>query len=127
MGLFQEIFTWWNGQTMGTRLMTARQGVRVGEDEFGNCYYESRDGKRRWVIYDGEVNASKVPASWHGWLHHTFAEPPTKEPLPVKSWEKQHIPNMTGTPDAYRPKGSLHGPGERSKATGDYEAWSPEG
>lgn len=112
---------------MGTRLLTARQGVHVGDDEFGNSYYESRDGKRRWVIYDGEIEASKVPASWHGWLHHTYDEPPTKDPLPKRAWETAHQPNLTGTPDAYRPKGSLLRDGPRAKATGDYEAWSPDG
>ena len=32
----------------------------VGEDKNGNKYFESRSG-RRWVIYSGEVEASKIP------------------------------------------------------------------
>lgn len=127
MGVFREIFSWWNGQTIGTRVTIWRQGRYVGEDELGNRYYQTKDGRRRWVVYKGEADASKVTASWHGWLHHTFDEPPTRKPLPAKPWEKPHSPNMTGTPDAYRPKGSLAGGGERAKATGDYEAWSPDG
>ena len=127
MSVFREIFSWWNGQTIGTRWNTWRTGRQVGEDEMGNRYYQSKDGRRRWVIYKGEVEASKVTADWHGWLHHTYEEPPTRAPLPKKTWEKPHSPNMTGTPEAYRPKGSLARDGVRAKATGDYEAWSPEG
>ena len=130
MSVFRDLFTWWNGQTLGTRVFTARRGKRVGEDEQGNQYYQTRDGKRRWVIYAGEADASRVPSDWHGWLHHTVPNPPTRAPLPRKAWEKPHRPNMTGTPEAYRPKGSIAGPtgepGARPKATGDYEAWSPE-
>ena len=37
--LLLQIFTWWNGQTLGTRFFTWRFGKRVGEDEFGNVYY----------------------------------------------------------------------------------------
>ncbi|HAH08944.1 MAG TPA: NADH:ubiquinone oxidoreductase subunit NDUFA12, partial [Alphaproteobacteria bacterium] len=82
--------------------------------------------KRRWVIYKGIAEASKVPPEWHGWLHYTVAEPPTVAPPLVKPWEREHEPNWTGTAMAYRPPGSLLGPGTRHHATGDYEAWRPE-
>lgn len=126
MSLFLQLFTWWNGQTLGTRLFTAREGQRVGEDEQGNQYYQTKDGKRRWVIYNGEAEASRVTPDWHGWLHHTYEEPPTKAPLARKSWEKPHKPNLTGTPEAYRPDGSILTPADRPKVVGDYEAWKPE-
>src|SRR5690606_39983243 len=52
-----QFFTWWNGQTLGTRFHTWRHGKRVGEDQAGNVYYEggvNSDGRtRRWVIYNG--------------------------------------------------------------------------
>lgn len=118
---------------MGARFHIGRRGVFVGTDDFGNTYYEAKDTrdsydgrKRRWVIYQGYAEASKVPAEWHGWLHHTFEEPPTREPLLRRAWEKDHLPNMSGTVNAWRPKGSLTRGGERQRATGDYEAWSPE-
>jgi NADH:ubiquinone oxidoreductase subunit len=126
MGLVRLIFTWWNGATIGTRLMTWLYGRSVGEDKFGNRYYQSGSGLRRWVIYKGSVEASRVPPDWHGWLHHTFREPPTVQPFPIKAWEKDHIPNMTGTLGARRPQGSLASKGERPPATGDYEPWKPE-
>jgi NADH:ubiquinone oxidoreductase subunit len=126
MAWFQRIFVWWRGTTIGTHLFTMRRGERVGEDECGNIYYQTGDGKRRWVVYNGEIEASCVSADWHGWLHHTFAEPPTKMPLKRQQWEKDHQPNLTGTPEACRPKGSLLREGLRAKSGADYEAWSPQ-
>ncbi len=116
--------TWWNSATLGTSLFTWRKGVKVGEDEEGNVFYESREGNRRWVIYNGEAEASRVSPDWHGWLHHTWDEPPTKKPLVKKAWEKPHHENLTGTALAYAPAGSIRrsAPAERS----DYEAWTPE-
>ena len=74
-----RVLTWWNGQTLNTQLFTWRKGVRVGEDELGNVYYENREKSKRWVIFNGEIEASKVSPDWHGWLHHTWDEPPTKK------------------------------------------------
>jgi NADH:ubiquinone oxidoreductase subunit len=133
--VLKTLFTWWNGATPGVYFTAWKRGSLVGQDAEGNRYYEARDArdsyddkrKRRWVIYKGYAEASKVPPEWHGWLHHTFDEPPTKEPLKRRSWEKDHIPNLTGTVEAWRPAGSIARAGERPHATGDYEAWSPEG
>ena len=116
--------TWWNSQTWGTQLFTWRNGQKVGEDNQGNVFYETKDGKKRWVIFNGEAEASRIDPDWHGWLHRTWDEPPTDKPLAHKSWEKPHQENLTGTALAYAPAGSLRraDPVERS----DYEAWSPE-
>lgn len=127
MGILNTLLravTWWNGQTLNTQIWTARKGVRVGEDEQGNVYYRTHDDARRWVIYNGEAEASRVSPDWHGWLHMTFDEPPTVKPLAHKDWEKPHSENLTGTAMAYAPAGSLRraDPAPRT----DYEAWSPE-
>ncbi|MBD3624047.1 MAG: NADH:ubiquinone oxidoreductase subunit NDUFA12, partial [Rhodobacteraceae bacterium] len=98
MSLLAQLFTWWNGQTIATRMFTSRNGQKVGEDEQGNVFYQTADGAKRWVIYNGEAEASRVSPEWHGWLHHTFQVPPSKEPLPRKPWEKPQVPNATGTP-----------------------------
>jgi NADH:ubiquinone oxidoreductase subunit len=115
--------------TLGTLLFTWLAGRFVGADKYGNRYYRrrarDRRKERRWVLYRGEDEASKVPADWHGWLHHTLEKPPTEEPLPAHLWEKEHVPNLTGTPLAYRPPGHLLAGGQRAKATGDYEPWRP--
>ena len=126
MPFVKMLFSWWNSATLGTLLTTWTQGSAVGTDEFGNRYYQNKDGVRRWVIYNGTVEASRVPPDWHGWLHHTFAEPPTKAPLRTQSWETPHLPNLTGTDQAFRPEGSLQKSGRRPAATGDYQAWKPE-
>lgn len=124
MKFLLRLLTWWNGQTLGTQLYTLRRGQKVGEDAQGNCYYQTRDGKRRWVIYNGESEASRVAADWHGWLHFTWDEPPTRAPLKHKSWELPHQENLTGTPLAYAPAGSIRRAAPLARA--DYEAWSPE-
>ena len=120
-----KLFVWWRDATPGTLVTTWYSGQKVGEDSFGNRYYETKDGKRRWVIYAGTVEASRVPPEWHGWLHHTFAKPPTVEPLKTQPWETPYEPNLTGTDKAYRPEGSLWSEGKRPPATGDNEAWRP--
>lgn len=125
MGLLMRCLTWWNGQTLNTQFYTWRKGKKVGEDQAGNRFYTTRDGKKRWVIFNGEAEASRVDPDWHGWLHHTFDAPPTEAPLPHKSWEMPHRPNLTGTAAAYAPAGSLR-KGEASAAPQSYEAWKPE-
>jgi NADH:ubiquinone oxidoreductase subunit len=126
MGFFSKVFTWWNDSTIGTDLFTRRKGLLVGEDDQGNRYYKERKGPRRWIMYKGEVNASRIPPDWHGWLHYTVDQPPTEAPPVVKPWEQEHKPNLTGTEGAYYPPGSLFEGGRRHHATGDYEAWTPE-
>lgn len=121
---FLKFFTWWNGQTFGTQLFTARKGEKVGEDDQGNVYYRTRDDARRWVIFDGEVEASRIAPEWHGWLHRLYDIPPSEAPLPRKDWQHAHQPNLTGTLLAYAPSGSLRQSSPQARA--DYEAWSPE-
>ncbi len=123
--LLLEIFTWWNGQTMGTRFWTWRSGEFVGEDEYGNRYYRQKGGKRRWVIYNGEAEATRIPSSWHGWMHYRTDIPPTEDGYKPYEWEKPHIPNLTGTAASYRPRGSILTGETRQEVTGDYDAWSP--
>lgn len=121
-----QVFTWWNGQTLGTRFFTWRKGRRVGEDEFGNIYYQNADGSKRWVIYAGLAEPSQVPASWHGWLHYTVDVIPESEAFTSRPWHQPHIANRTGSAAAYRPKGSTLAGNHRPAATGDYQAWTPE-
>lgn len=125
MGLFTEMFTWWNGRTIGTRFFTWRKGVRMGDDDAGNVYYRERSGPRRWVIYNGYADASAVPPEWHSWLHHTTDTPPSEVDYAARDWQKPHRTNNTGTADAWRPAGSTLQSGRRPQATGDYDAWTP--
>lgn len=130
MQWLKKIFTWWDGATIGTLLYSSRNGTEIGRDALGNIYYESKKADssgrtRRWVIYNGSNDASRVAPEWHGWLHGTIAAPPDQALPPPPPWQKPAIPNLTGTREAYRPAGALEAGGRRAPATGDYEAWKP--
>lgn len=140
MSVLGKIFTWWDGATIGTHWWSARVGgEQVGTDAQGNTYFLAKvkpgqkpngsytQRARRWVIYNGQNDASRVPPEWHGWLHGSFDDVPESHLPPARIWEVDYTPNATGTPQAYRPQGSLERGGQRAAADGDYEAWSPEG
>jgi NADH:ubiquinone oxidoreductase subunit len=119
--------------TIGTRLHTALHGQFVGRDEFGNQYFTARKvpkkgfRRKRWVIYNGQPEPSKVPPHWHGWLHYTVENPPVEGTAMQKyKWQKQHLPNLTGTDHRYLPKGHVMRGAKRAKNTSDYVAWKPE-
>jgi NADH:ubiquinone oxidoreductase subunit len=113
---------------IGTSLFTFFKGRVVGQDAIGNRYYEEKSPRpglrrRRWVLYAGQPEASAVPCEWHSWLHYT-----TDAPLlgtGRHSWQKAHLPNATGTVDGYRPSGHDYKGGQRARADGDYESWTP--
>lgn len=116
---------------IGTLIYTWMNGVMVGTDEFGNRYYRARKDtlhgrERRWVLYKGKNEASKVPPVWNSWLQHLTREPLSQEAAESKSWQKEHVANPTGTAQAYRPRGHAYRGGNRAAATGDYEPWIPE-
>jgi NADH:ubiquinone oxidoreductase subunit len=120
---------------LGTIIFTAIFGKKVGEDEFGNKYYKTsafsnnigRYGKeRRLVIFKGKAEASKIPPYWHGWIHYSIDDVPSEINFKKRySWQKTHLPNLTGTDHAYLPKGHIKKGGNRDKATGDYQPWQP--
>ena len=126
-----KVFAWWHSATPGTMLYTSRHGIQVGTDDAGNAYYRGpKDGEgyeRRWVIYPGENDPTKIPPGWHGWLHHRTDIPPSEEDYVAPAWVKPHKPNMTGTALAYRPPGSLLNPESRRQTADEYDAWTPGG
>ncbi len=124
--------------TLGTRIYTWLKGELVATDRFGNRYYRDKahrtlqrgggrfSREKRWVLYRGAAEASCVPPEFHAWLHHTVDDLPQPDAQPKYSWQKEHEPNLTGTPAAYRPPGSLFRGGHREPAAGDYQPWRPE-
>ena len=76
MHFLKQFFTWWSGQTLGTRFYTWRRGEYVGSDAGGNRYYRAKSAipdsirEHRWVIYNGYAEASAIPPGWHGWMHY---------------------------------------------------------
>lgn len=129
MSLNRNPFTWWNGATLGT-WFGLRGKTKVGSDSLGNVYWEG--GKdpngipRRWVMYSGSNDASRVPPEWFSWLHHQIDAAPDQALPAPRVWEKTAEPNQTGTALAYRPPGALEAGGRRARSTGDYEAWTPD-
>jgi NADH:ubiquinone oxidoreductase subunit len=118
--------------SLGTRLFTWLHGEFISTDAYGNRYFRAKGGRRRsdgkerrWVVYAGEPDGSKVPPEWNAWLHHTTAVPPTDGGSPKAPWQTAHVPNLTGTAQAYRPPGHVAMGGQRAAATGDYEPWRP--
>lgn len=130
MGIFKNIFTWWEGATFGTWLTTRLKGARVGSDALGNVYYTGGRNlvgePRRWVMYAGANDASRIPPEWHSWLVGTISEVPDRALPAARAWQIEATANPTGTAAAYRPAGALEAGGKRASATGDYEAWSPD-
>ena len=98
----KKIFIWWNQETLGTMLRTFFSGKYVGSDEFGNKYYESKN-KKRWVIYYGEIDASKISNEWYSWIHFTNNKIENNHELEKYDWQKPHRSNQTGTKNAYHP------------------------
>ena len=127
MGIWSKIFTWWNGATVGTALFTWLNGEQVGRDESGNVYYQSKKNPaRRWVVYSGDNDGSRVPPGWQLWLRGSIEGLPDEALPPVRKWQRRPVPNETGTMAAFRPDGALGSGKIRPASTGDYQAWTPE-
>lgn len=109
-----------------TTIFTWLKGQYVASDAYGNAYYQERfyfgtpksRKPRRWVIYNGTPEASKVPAEWHAWLHFTSDKTPEEDKLVSYDWIKPHMPNLTGTKKAYMPK--------VNRKAKFYKSWQPE-
>ena len=125
MNFIRQLFIWWRGQTLATRLMTFFTGRRAGRDEAGNVYYHHRTlSTKRWVIYRGIVDASKVPAEWHAWLHNMRRNAPRADAAAEdRAWFRPHRANMTGTKMALTRRPHL--PEDEAQAVIEYEAWKP--
>ena len=119
INFLKQIFTWWNKKTIGTFFYTLIKGKYIGADEFDNKYYTSSEGKR-WVIYNDRVESSKIPPEWHLWIHFLTDKKPDEKVSKFK-WQKTHEENLTGTPNAYKPEGSLSS--NPKKNIKKYEIW----
>ncbi len=125
--LLKYLFTWWNGSTVGTNLYTFLKGKKVGEDHFGNSYYESKDKKNRWCIYSNQSEASRISPEWNSWLRFISDSIPEGSDM-VYKWQKVFNGNLTGSEGAYKPsivKVSSSNEDLNSYES-DYQAWKPE-
>jgi len=116
--------------SFGTKIYTWLYGKFIGKDEMGNKYYANSENlldkkTKRWVIFEGDIEASKITPHWHAWLHKTIDEPPLNYSHKY-DWQKNHKPNMTGTKGAYFP--SSHPLSQNynpDQIKDDYESWTP--
>ena len=112
---FKQLFVWWNQQTLGTRIQTILFGKFVGKDSFGNKYYKNKNDKR-WVIYNGEIDATKISDDWYSWIHHTKNKIENLHQLKKYEWQKQHLFNQTGTDQSYHPNKKNNEIGKKYKS-----------
>lgn len=102
------------------RLRDLRAGTVVGEDHYGNKYYENKEyffGRHRWVYYARkDYDASQVPPEWHGWLHYVTDRSPATSPPEQQKFHKPHQENPTGTRHEYVPY---------STTTNKIHSWKP--
>ena len=98
----KSLFVWWSRQTLGTYLKTLFTGKLVGKDKFGNKYYKNKKDQR-WVVYRGEIEATKITSEWYLWMHHTIDRIPDENDEKGYIWQKEHLENKTGTKDSYKP------------------------
>lgn len=78
-------------------LKTKFIGKEVGSDALGNRFYHhKKNSKKRWVIYKGLNDATKISPQWHGWIHG-FLD------TPVDIEANFYKPNLTGTLQAHNP------------------------
>merc|ERR1719502_1848885 len=110
-------------------------GDLIGEDKFGNKYYENTKdypfGQHRWVEFKDIHNfdATMIPPSWHGWMHHQTDDPPhslqlksgkpiatgvttpfkdTHVAQPGEKYEEEFMHNWTGFKQRGYKIGSIH-------------------
>ena len=116
-----NLFIWWNGQTIGTKIYTKFFGNFVGTDEYGNNYFKSSNGTKRWVNYNGVCDASNISPSWHSWIHKTTDK--------VPSFEKDNL-SMRNSDDTYTEikKNGKYYPNnfKNNSIFNDYESWKPK-
>jgi NADH:ubiquinone oxidoreductase subunit len=123
--------THWEVRNEPTSLHAGGTQTRlVGTDPLGNKYYEDPTrmyGRHRWVVYSdtNDYAASQVHPQWHAWLHCISDDDPVSKPPRKHKFDITFVPNATGTPGRYLPKGSWENPAQRN--WGKVEFWQPDG
>ena len=116
--------------SIGTSIYTWFYGNLVGEDDLKNKYYCNSKkfndfNSKRWVMFNGVIEASKIPPHWHAWLHKTIDEPPINY-FHKYNWQKNHEENLTGTEKVYNPDSHPLSASYSSDAIkSEYESWKP--
>ena len=117
-----------DGNLFETAVAHTVKGNLIGEDMFGNKYYENRDlpyDRCRWVVYADKVdyNATSIPPEWHGWVNYINDYPPTTHEYKKPIYAIQPYITRTGTSGAYQPKGAWSNTEQRKWKKMQY--WQP--
>ncbi|MFL2801418.1 MAG: NADH-ubiquinone oxidoreductase subunit NDUFA12 family protein [Paracoccaceae bacterium] len=115
-----NLFIWWNGQTIGTIIYTKFFGVLVGKDEQENSYYTTIDGKKRWVNYKGDCDASSISPVWYSWIHKTTnIIPNSNQNIEIKKNDNLKL-KKTNSSKPYHPNNF-----KNQSLYDDYIPWKP--
>ena len=111
-------------------IYTFFKGDFVGKDQDGNKFHKSNISygvkkEKRWVIYKGDNDPTKIDPNWHAWLHHTTNDIPSKKTRKKFNWQKKITPNYTGTSKAYLQPGHMLNKEKKNKIIKNYESWKP--
>lgn len=96
---------------------------KIGTDQYGNEYYFGKKKdylgrNKRYVIYNGINETTKVPPIWHAWLHYTINDIPSD--INKFPWQQEHAPNLSGTKYSYDCSQS------KGKKVNLYKNWQPK-
>eukprot|EP01119_Soliformovum_irregulare_P002112 TRINITY_DN121_c0_g3_i1.p1 TRINITY_DN121_c0_g3~~TRINITY_DN121_c0_g3_i1.p1 ORF type:complete len:164 (-),score=36.45 TRINITY_DN121_c0_g3_i1:45-536(-) len=120
LGFFGSIKKWyWTSEF--------RPGRQVGEDVYGNRYYENRnvtDGRQRFVEFakENDAEATQIPPEWHSWLHRSGDLPGERLKQEEPIFHLEHKQNLTGTARRYTPHRYILNP---SFVKGEKHIWNP--
>lgn len=122
--ILQQVGGYRNAFQRVLRESNVRVGTKIGEDKYGNTYYENKSyfmGRSRFVDfpYKGrlEFDGSQIPPEWHRWMHYMTDDPPTSTPPTQQKFSIDHIKNTSGSNDCYVPY---------STTKPKIEAWKPQ-
>ena len=84
-------------------------GNKVGEDEYGNQFFELNrkdylGRKKRYCLYKGIPEASKISPEWHPFMHYQIDAKNVRTTFKQYKWQKPYVPDTTLSKNKYLPK-----------------------
>ena len=84
-------------------------GTKVGEDEYGNQYFELKredylGRKKRYCLYNGTPEASKISPEWHGFMHYQIPVSEVLKTFKQFKWQKPYVQDLTLSDYKFLPK-----------------------
>lgn len=113
---------------LGTLIYSFLYGKKVGEDKNGNKFYiHKKNDKKKWVIYKKIVDPTSLMVIWQLWL--TNKKPALPSDLNTDTaykWQKEKLPNYSGTKESYHPRVSKNSIDKTNKDKQSNEIWRPK-